>query len=83
MKHNIKLGTKVSFKGDSNIYVVDSYQDLLGPCSEDCKDDHDHYEEPYITVRQQSWTAFPLSKLQYRFGKSSIGKKIDINKVIK
>ena len=82
MKHNIRLGTKVSFEGDSNIYIVDRYQDLLSPCSEDCKDDHDHYKEPYITVRQQSWTAFPLSKLKYRFGKSNIGKKININKVI-
>ena len=78
MKHCIPLGTRVSFKGigsDSLVYVVDSYQDVHGPCPPDCLVDHDCYDEPYITVRKQSWTAFPLSRLNHIFDESGQGRE--------
>ena len=68
LHHDIPLGTHVSFKsGHSLVYVVDQYQELLGPCPPDCSLDHDCYEEPYINVRQESWIAFPLSELLHVF----------------
>lgn len=68
LHHDIPLGTKVSFEGGSSrIYVVDSYQELLGPCPPDCSLDHDCYDEPYITVREESWKAFPLRELKHIF----------------
>jgi hypothetical protein len=74
MKHNIPLGTKVSFHGDSNIYVVDQYQTLLS-CEPDCKEDHDCYTEPCLCVRKQSWIAFPLSQIDYVFDEDGKGRK--------
>lgn len=67
LKHRLPLGTKVSFEGDAQIYRVASYQDVLGPCEPDCTSDHDCYEEAYMTVSKESWTAFPLSKLKHVF----------------
>lgn len=72
-KHTIPLETSVSF-GTGRIYVVDQYQDVLGPCSPDCVLDHDCYEEAYITVREQSWTAFPLSELKLIFDENGFGR---------
>lgn len=67
MKHRIPLGTKVSFEGESFVYIVADYQDVLGPCPPDCTTDHDCYEEAYITVKQEIGRAFPLSKLKHIF----------------
>lgn len=67
LHHRLPLGTKVSFEGDSNIYIVDSYKNLLGPCGPTCTHDHDCYREPHITVRQEIWTSLPLSKLKHIF----------------
>lgn len=67
LKHRLPLGTRVSFEGDSSIYIVDSYNELLGPCGPDCKWDHDCYHEAHMTVRKESWTAMPLVKLKYIF----------------
>lgn len=67
LHHDIPLGTKVSFKNGGQVHVVDSYQTLLGPCPADCALDHDCYEEPYIVVREQRWTAYPLKDLEHIF----------------
>lgn len=67
MKHRLPIGTHVSFVGDSAIYVVDCYSDLLmceGACSHD---EGDCYTEPEICVRKSSWTARPLSQLLHVF----------------
>ena len=83
MKHNISLGTPVSFLGNSTIYVVSDYNDLLGPCPKDCTVDHDCYDEPYIKVTEQIGHAFPVRNLSHIFNtQSGIGTKIDTNKVI-
>lgn len=61
------METHVSFEGDSQIYVVDQYSNLLGPCRWDCPMDHDHFKEAHVCVRKQSWTSMPLSKLKHIF----------------
>jgi hypothetical protein len=81
MRHIIPMETKVSFKfpvGGSLVYVVDSYPVLLH-CDPDCSLDHDHYEEPYICVRQESHTAFPLSQLDHIFDQPHhVGRKATV-----
>ena len=72
MKHTIPIGTHVSFEGDSFIYVVDSYQDVH-LCKLDCDLDHDHYDEPHMTVRKEHWISKPVSQLRYTFGADGIG----------
>lgn len=67
VKHSIPLGTRVSFENNPKIYFVDSYNTLIGPCSSDCPYDHDCYDESYMCVREESWTAFPLSNLKHIF----------------
>lgn len=74
MKHNIPLGTPVSFVGDAQVHIVDNYQELLGPCPPDCKEDHDCYIEPYICIRVQHWTAKPLSQLKTIFDENGKGR---------
>lgn len=37
--------------------------------------DHDHYTEPYIAVKQEIRTAFPLSQLRHIFDKSGMGRE--------
>lgn len=76
MKHSIPLGTRVAFVGDSHIYVVDNYQELLY-CDKNCTMDHDCYLEPYINVRVQHWTAKPLSQLKTVFSQQGIGYPYD------
>ncbi len=79
MKHQIPLGTKVTFEGGSQVYVVDSYQTLLhcDPSGDDCSVHmgEDCYYEPFVCVRQESWTAFPLSKLKTIFLPNGIGRE--------
>lgn len=82
MKHTLPLETRVSFEGDGQIYVVDNYQDLLGPCPPNCTIDHDCYTEPYINVRVQHWTAMPLSKLRHVFDDSGKGWKVSYSTLI-
>ena len=50
MKHNIPLQTPIAFENDHSrvCYTVD-YQ-TLHVCSLDCNMDHDHYEEPYMSI---------------------------------
>lgn len=75
LKHNIPLETCVSFEGDSQVYIVTDYQEMLY-CNP-CKAGHDEgecYEEPYITVRSETRAAFPLSKLKYVYGDDHIGR---------
>lgn len=69
--HRIPLGTHVSFEGDAQIYVVDQYRDVIKACEPDCDLDHDCYEEPYICVKKEIWTARPLSKLKNIFDNPS------------
>jgi len=67
MKHAIPLETVAHFEGDPTCVKISSYQEVLGPCDKDCTLDHDHYGEAYICVREESWTARPLSKLRLLF----------------
>lgn len=73
MRHIIPLNTLVSFKGQGPCFRVVDYHNLL-MCSPDCDLDHDHYREPFITVRQETTLAFPLSQLEYIFD-GSMGRK--------
>lgn len=68
LHHRLPLGTKVTFEGDAQIYIVDQYTNLLGPCGPGCIDhDGDCYCTPHITVRKESWSSKPLIKLKYIF----------------
>lgn len=69
MRHTIPLETHVSFgvEGGSRVYIVSDYSTVHGPCPSDCLYDHECYSEPYIVVRQETRTAFPLSKLETIF----------------
>jgi hypothetical protein len=72
--HNIPLETHVSFEGEPYVYIVDGYQTVL-MCEPDCTLDHECYPEPYIRVRQEIGTAFPLSKLRTIFNpKTHVGR---------
>ena len=76
MKHTIPLGTAVSFDGDSHIYIVTDYQTLL-VCDQPCDIPHesDCFDEPYITVKREIFTSFPLSKLRMTYdAKTHLGK---------
>ena len=75
MKHQIPLETRVAFAGDGNVYVVDGYTELLF-CEQPCPIGHesDCFEEPYISVRHETRTAFPLSKLETVFDKEGLGR---------
>lgn len=67
-RHQIPLGTYVSFglTGSSVVYEVSNYQ-TVHCCTEDCPDDHDHFEEPCIAVTEKIGKVFPLSKLEWVF----------------
>ena len=76
LKHNIPLGTHVAFKGEYGVYIVTDYTTLLA-CEQPCNIPHESgcFEEPYICVREEIRTSFPLSRLETIFGKDSIGRK--------
>ncbi len=74
MKHNIPIGTPVSFNGDSHIYYVVDYQDLL-LCEKPCNYDHDYcYNTPHITVEQRKTISLPLADLKHVFDSDGKGR---------
>lgn len=65
-KHNIPLGTKVTFEGDPFIHQTADYQEIV-ICPPDCSWDHDHIDEPLICVSQTVTRLLPLNKLHTIF----------------
>lgn len=66
----------VCFKGDSNVYYIES-PDVIQKCLETCDLDHDHYEEDYICVYQVTSTAKPVSNLVTFFDDNNHGHLIE------
>jgi len=79
MKVKLEKGTSVSFEGTAHIYHVD-YPDLL--YCQDCRYDHDCYEEPYVAVYEVIRTSMPLSKLKHVFDANGYGRKFDHTKEV-
>lgn len=73
MRHSIPLGTSVSFQGNSTIYKACDYLEVHA-CRVGCTFDHDHYEEPYIAVKEEIRHCFPLSQLNHVFDAHGIGR---------
>lgn len=78
MKRTPKVGDHVSFEGKPYVYIVESEE--LIECDKPCDIPHDEgdcLDEPYVRVKQETFLALPLSKLQYIYNPvTHIGKKV-------
>lgn len=72
--HIIPPNTSVSFFDDTRIYKVDS-KHIIGPCDPNCSLDYEHWLEPHIMVREESFVSFPIENIQYIYGNDHRGRE--------
>lgn len=66
-----KKGKKISFHGESTVFVSEGR--IIPKCEVDCSMDHECYKEDYLCIKEETWTAKPLSRLGSVFNKEGWG----------
>lgn len=71
-------GLQVAQLDDSKVYIIEGK--VISKCSRTCNWDHDHYDEDHVTVKYETRTAIPVSKLKCYFDILGIGHNFEDQK---